>query len=234
MSGMLGGKDVIFETAREGFNIPPLLDALLDVWPDGLFQNAEEDGVHRLSAVLADPGVGASREFFVYKDKASADSWDKEGWTEKHGNDMAHFLIVEDAGRAEMLQLTLVIGSTTGDTVRLIAAIFDVLGRMSRGESADRERSRRVDWEADLRAVGYTAGREQFYEKVEELSKAMFPDWTADELACHPHEASQFCEVARRVVAPAPDHLVMKALLNRRRRGKNGTASFEPRLLWGA
>jgi hypothetical protein len=231
---MVGGTDVIFETAREGFDVRPILDAVLEIWPDGLFQSAEEEGVRRLTTVLADQAVGATREFFVYKDKASADSWDRDGWTEEHGNDMAHFLVVEDAARAEILRLTLVIGSATRETVHLIAAVFDALGRMSTGESGLWERSRRVDWEADLRAVGYTLGREQFYEKVEELSNTLFPDWTADELACHPHEALQFCEVVRRVVAPVPDHLVMKALMNRRRQGKKGTASLEPRLLWRA
>jgi hypothetical protein len=233
MNSMVSGQDVIFETARQGFDHRLLLDVVLELWPDALFQNAEEDEVRSLTAVLADPAAGASREFFVYKDNASADSWDREGWTEEHGNDMVHFLIVEDAARPAILQLTLVIGSVTGETVRLISAVYDALGRMSMGEGGLRQSSRRVDWETDLRAVGFALGRDQFYEKVEELRKVLFADWTADELACHPHEALQFCEVVRRAVAPVPDHLVMKALLYRQRHGKKkGTGSGEPRLLW--
>lgn len=76
-------------------------------------------------------------------------------------------------------------------------------------------------------------GRDRFYEKVEDLRKTLFPEWSADELACHPHEALQFCETARQVVAPVPDHLVMKALLNRQQHGnqkQQGVA--EPRLVW--
>jgi hypothetical protein len=234
MSSMIGGTDVIFETARQGFDLRSILDAALEVWPDGFFQNADEEGVRQLTAVLADQGESATHEFFVYKDEASAESWDRDGWTEEHGNDMAHFLVVEDAPRPEMLQLTLVIGSATVETVRLIAAVLEALGRMASGESGQRKRSRRVEWEAELRAVGYTLGREQFYKQVEELSTALFPDWTADELACHPHEAQQFCEVVRGRVAPVPDHLVMKALMNRRRQEKKGTASPELRLSWGA
>lgn len=234
MSNMVSGTDVIFETARQGFEVLPLLDAVLVVWPDGLLQNAEDDAVHRLTDVLTGQTVSVSREFFVYKDQATADSWARDGWTEEHANDMAHFLIVEDAARPEMLQLTLVIGSVTGEMVRLIDEVFDALRRLSAGDSGLGERSFRVDWEADLRAVGYTEGRDQFYERVEELRKAFFPGWTADELACHPYQALQFCEVVRRVVAPVPDHLVMKALLNRRRQGKKGTPATEPRLLWGA
>jgi hypothetical protein len=217
---MVGGTDIIFETAQQGFDVRLILDAVIEVWPDGLFQNAEEEGVRPLTAVLEDQQVGASREFFVYKDQASADSWGQNGWTEEYGNAMAHFLVVENAARPEMLQLTLVIGSATGEMVRLIAGVFDALGRMAAGESALRERSRRVDWEADLKAIGYTSGREQFYAKVEELRIALFPGWSADELACHPHEALQFCEIVRRVVAAVPDHLVMKALINRRKQRK--------------
>jgi hypothetical protein len=173
-------------------------------------------------------------EFFVYKDRASADSWIKEGWTEQHGNDMVHCLIVEDASRPELLQLTLVIGSATAEMVRLIATVFDAPGRMAAGVPALRERPRRVDWDRDLRAVGYTAGRDQFYEKVEELSNVFCPEWTTDELACHPREALQFCEIVRQVVAaPVPDHLVMNALMNGRRQWKSKTPSFEPRLSWG-
>ena len=234
MNSMVGGTDVIFETARQGFDVGLILDAVIEVWPDGLFQDAEEEDVRPLTSVLADQRPGTSHEFFVYKDRASADSWAKEGWTEEHGNDLAHFLVVEDSTRPEMLQLTLVIGSATGETVHLVTAVFDALSRMAAGGPALRSRSRRVDWEAELRAVGYTLGKEQFYEKVDELRNALFPDWTADELACHPHEALQFCEVVRRVVAPVPDHLVMKALLNRRIQQQKGSAPFEPRLLWGA
>jgi hypothetical protein len=234
MSSMVSGEDVIFETVRQGFDIRPILDAVLELWPDAVFQDAEEEGVRPLAAVLGDSAAITAGEFFVYKDSASADSWEREGWTEEHGNDMVHFLLAEDVARPDVLQLTLVIGSFTGEMVSLIDAVYGVLLRLSAGEGGLRERSSRVDWEADLRAVGYTAGRERFYDKVEELRKVLFPDWTADELACHPHEAQQFCEVVRKAVAPVPDHLVMKALMNRRRQGnKRDPGLFEPKLLWG-
>lgn len=234
MNSMVGGTDVIFDTARQGFDVRLLLDAVIEVWPDGLFQDAEEEGARPLTALLADQGAGAAHEFFVYKDPASADSWEKDGWTEEHGNDMAHFLVMEDAARPERLQLTLVIGSATGETIRLTGAVHDALDQMAAGMPALRERSRRINWEAALRAVGYTSGREKFYETVEELSTDLFPDWTGDELACHPHEALQFCEVVRQVVPRVPDHLVMKALMNRRKQRKMGSASSGPRILWGA
>src|SRR5437899_868652 len=125
MSSMVGGIDVIFETAQSGFDLVPILDVVAELWPDGLIQNADADGVRRLSVALADQGTVVAREFFVYKDPPSADSWNKDGWTEEHGNDMVHFLVVENATRKEVLQLTLVIGSATAEMVRLIAAVFD-------------------------------------------------------------------------------------------------------------
>jgi hypothetical protein len=234
MNGMVGGTDVIFETARQGFDFLPILDAVLEIWPDGIFQEADEETTRPLTAILADQRVGTAQEFFVYKDRPSAESWARDGWTQEHGNDLAHFLVVQDAARPEVVQLTLVVGSATAETVRLIAAVFDALSRMAEGGSVSRQHSRRIDWDADLSAAGYTSGREQFYEKVEELRNALFPEYTADELACHPHEALQFCEVVRRTVAPVPDHLVMKALMNRRKQRQKGTAPLEPRLLWGA
>jgi hypothetical protein len=121
----------IFETARQGFEVGPLLDAVIEVWPDGLFQDAAGEEVRPVAAALADSRISELHEFFVYKDRASADSWIKEGWTEQHGNDMVHCLIVEDASRPEILQLTLVIGSATAEMVRLIATVFDALGRMA-------------------------------------------------------------------------------------------------------
>ncbi len=234
MNGMVGGEDVIFETTRKGFDLRPILDAVLELWPDCLFQNAEEADVRLLTAVLTDEVAPHSREFFVYRDKASADSWIRDGWTEEHANDLAHFLVVEDAAHPDTLQLTLVIGSVTGETVCLIGAVHQALTKMSQGEAGLRECFHRVDWDSDLRAAGYTLGREQFYEKVEEIRMALFSNWTADELACHPHEALQFCEVVRRVVAPVPDHLVMKALLNRRKGGEKKAGSVLPRLVWRA
>ena len=136
MNSMVSGTDVIFETTRPGFDVGALLDAVLEVWPDGLFQDAEGEAVRPLPAALADQRTSEVREFFIYKDQSSADSWDKEGWTEQHGNDMAHFLVGEDGARPEILQLTVVIGSATGETVRLIAAVFDALGRMAAGAPA--------------------------------------------------------------------------------------------------
>lgn len=226
MSNMVGGKDVVFEAAPQGFDVRLVLDAVLELWPDAVFQDVDEEAGRPLTDVLAAGGASTSREFFVYKDEAGAQGWIREGWTEEHGNDMAHFLVSEDATSPNRLLLTLVIDSLTSQTLELMASVQDALKLMSGGEGAQQKLSR-VDWEAQLGAAGYTSGRDSFYDTVEELRATLFRSWTADELACHPHEALQFCEVVRRrVVAPVPDHLIMKALMNRRRQGRKNTSSL--------
>lgn len=127
---MVGGKEVIFETTRQGFDIGAILDAVLELWPDAIFQDAEGEEVRPLAAVLAEQAAGASREFFVYKDRASADSWESAGWTPEHGNDMAQFLVVGNAAHPEAFQLTLVIGSDTAESVPLVHAVSEALVRM--------------------------------------------------------------------------------------------------------
>ena len=133
---MIAGTDLILETPRQSFDVGPILDAAFDVWPDGFFQDAEAEDHHPLITALVEQRARACREFFIYKDQASVDSWAKEGWTEQHANNMVHFLITEDAARPDILQLTLVIGSATSETVRLFAGVFDALSRMAAGESA--------------------------------------------------------------------------------------------------
>ncbi|MBY0528041.1 MAG: hypothetical protein K2R98_31885 [Gemmataceae bacterium] len=211
-----------------------ILDAVFEVWPDGLFQDAEHDDLHPLSAAPVDQRADEPHEFFVYKDQSAAISWNRNGWTEEFGDDMIHFLSAECAARPDVVQLTLVIGTATSETLRLVATVFDALTQMAADDPALRLHSRRVDWDAELQAVGFTSGKENFYAKVEGMSKILFPGWTADELACHPHEAQQLCEIVRRLVAPVPDYLVMKALMNRRKQPKRPANTAKPRLIWRA
>lgn len=133
MSGMISGTDVIFETVRAGFSIVPLLESLLDVWPDALLQEADSDAILPASEVLTNPPTAEPSEFFVYRDQVSAGSWTNAGWTEEHANDMVHVLVVEDPSRPDVIQLTLVIDDFTGDTLRLVVAVFDALRNMRPG-----------------------------------------------------------------------------------------------------
>ena len=71
--------------------------------------------------------------------------------------------------------------------------------------------------EAALRAAGCPLTRAQFYDVLDDGRQAFYPGWSEDELACHPRDALQFCEVVRlKANAPVPDAVIMRALLNRR------------------
>jgi hypothetical protein len=179
---------------------------------------------------VADPGAVIADELFVYKDDVSAESWARAGWTEAHGNDMVHFLVTTPQ-EADRLVLTVVVDSPTGDVRDILIELEETVWSMASGGVSSPGR-RRVNWEKELRAVGYEAGRDRFYDTVGQFRTHLYPDWTPDDLACHPIQAIHFCEEVRRHAGVAvPDHLVMKALLDLRKRG-SGESAFRPRLSW--
>ena len=137
MSSMVGGTDVIFETARQGFSIGLLLGAVLDVWPDAQVQEADSDIARPLTESVAHPPSEELEEFFIYKDPQSAKSWANDGWTEEYANDLVHVLVVEEAPRPDTIQVTLVIGAFTGETLRLVVAVFEALRDMTPGASVE-------------------------------------------------------------------------------------------------
>ncbi len=218
MSEMLSGMDLTISVDRDKFDLRRVLTALSTQWPEALFQDADEEDVHPIREVMGEKPPDDVREFFVYKDRAAEESWEKEGWTEAQENGMVHFLVEEDAAHPDFFSVTVVVGTLAPDTIRLLAKFLEILDRATWGTGNGS--AHRIDWEEDLQAAGYTLGRERFYNAVEELHHQFYPGWTADDLACHPHEALQFCDAVRRGVAMVPDHLVMKALLHRRKRSK--------------
>jgi hypothetical protein len=215
MSAIGSGIDIVLATPRENYDPKAILDVMADYWPQSVFQDASEVAARPLSSVLAEEAELTSREFFVYQDEASALSWATCGKTAENANRMVHFLIQDDPVVPENLQITVVIDEWTLDMVRLYGSLE---GRLA-GADRTRRPSVRLNYDAELRAAGCSLNREQFYEVVERTREAIYPEWTPDELACHPHEALRFCDIVRsKVQAPVPDHLVMKAMLNYRKR----------------
>lgn len=127
MTGMVSGRDAIFETPRQGFDVRILLEAVLNLWPDAQFQEADDEQ----AKPLAEAAIGNSREFFVYKNEAAATSWNDEGWTEQHENDLAHFIVQDDPTDRDRLHVTVVIGSVTEDTQRLLDDVLAAFRRMT-------------------------------------------------------------------------------------------------------
>src|SRR5204863_222926 len=82
----------------------------------------------------------------------------------------------------------------TLEMAELYAALESALDPLRTGGDRQTGRTRRVNVEAELRAAGCTLTRAQFYHLVAFIGKALYPDWSPDELACHPQEGLQFCE----------------------------------------
>jgi hypothetical protein len=218
MSAIGSGIDLILTTPRESYDPKTILDVMVDYWPHGIFQDASEVATRPLASVLVEETELKSHEFFVYQDEASAASWAACGKTAENANRMVHFLIQDDAAAPEALQITIVIDEWSLEMVRMYALLEERLARAVR----TRKPLVRLNYDAELRAAGCSLNREQFYEVVERTRESIYPEWTPDELACHPHEALRFCEIVRsKVKAPVPDHLIMKAMLNYRKRRAN-------------
>jgi hypothetical protein len=212
------GIDIILTTPRQSHDPKTILDVMADYWPWGVFQDASAETTRPLAAVLAEQAELKSCEFFVYQDEASAASWSACGRSAENANRMIHFLIQDDPAAPENLQITVVIDEWTADMARLYASLEERLVPCSLVDRTWRP-SVRLNFDAELRASGCPLNREQFYDAVESIRRAIYPEWTQDELACHPHEALRLCEIVRsKTQASVPDHLIMKAMLNYRKR----------------
>lgn len=72
----------------------------------------------------------------------------------------------------------------------------------------------------ELESLGCKAGEDEFRDAVIEIHKVLHPAWSADELLCHPDTAKRYCDATRqRVGCPVPDNLILRTLLNCRKRG---------------
>ena len=205
----LTGFDLILETSADGFDPRSILEVVQDQWPDAVLQDADETAARPLPQVLANGTALQSTEFFLFEDQTQADSWNAHGRTDANANRMVHFIIAHDVPLPGNVQVTMVIDAFTAEMARLFSNLHALFSD---------KRGQRVNMDEALRSAGSVLTRSQFYDLVEGLRVKLHPYWSQDELACHPHDALQFCEIVRRQVnAPLPDNLIMKAMLNRRK-----------------
>lgn len=72
----------------------------------------------------------------------------------------------------------------------------------------------------ELVAAGAGADAESFREVLADVMFECYGSWTIDDLLCHPHDAIEFCELIRsRTKSRVSDYLILKTLLNMRKRG---------------
>jgi hypothetical protein len=129
MSFSISGIDLVLEVPREALDPRLILDLVQDRWPEGVFQDANEDDVRPVKAVLAEESELKTREFFIYQDEASAKSWGQDGRTPANGNRMLHFLIQDDPAGGAPARITMVIGEVTPEMTDLFSALGSALGQ---------------------------------------------------------------------------------------------------------
>jgi hypothetical protein len=126
---VIGGIDLVFELPADVPAAELILRRVEQFWPNALFQDVEEDKwlpvqnseilVRRLK----------SQEFFLYRDRAAAESWAAEGAAPTNQNTMLHFLIRTHKKRGSAFQsITLVCDEKTPEIEQLLS---DLKGSMS-------------------------------------------------------------------------------------------------------
>jgi hypothetical protein len=218
MTMEIGGVDLrLGDVPRSAYDARRILAVIAESWPDSVFEGLEDETTTPVHDVLRREQPVRIPEFFVYRDAASARDWDRRGATAKNGNRMLHFLSRE-VPRGKTVEVTMVAGDITPEIGRLYWAIDNALTQ-AKGRTSGRQRTR-TDGAiaAELRAAGSRLSPDRFADALAEVQGALYPNWTIDELACHPHDALQFCEAVRtKVAAAVPDHVIMRVLFSRRK-----------------
>jgi hypothetical protein len=219
MSMDIGGVDLpLTDVPRAAYDPRLILAVIAECWPESVFEGVADEATRPVAAILEGDERVTSDDFFVYRNHASAVDWQRNGATARNGNDMLHFLASEKR-RGGPVATTMVIGDITPEMGRLYWAIDNALAHARAGRRRSRLSRHRVATEAELQAAGSTLTARALADLAYTVLGALYPEWTVDELACHPHDALQFCAAVRsKAGAPIPDHLIMRVLLNRQQR----------------
>jgi hypothetical protein len=115
---MIGGSDIVLTGARP--KEPRfVLECFRSVWPDGVFHDADASNLRSLREVTPTTKTDA-REFFVYENAASFDSWVAEGATAENGSRMVHVIV-------EPKRVTFVVDRADSALGQLVREIVDAL-----------------------------------------------------------------------------------------------------------
>ena len=72
--------------------------------------------------------------------------------------------------------------------------------------------------EVELVDAGCSLEPKKFIELLKERHASMHPNWTVDDLVCHPDQAKTYCDQIRSEIgAPVPDHVILRRLMNARK-----------------
>lgn len=129
---MIGRTDILL-SAPPG---APVGEIVVDVcrrfWPKAVFQNVDDEQTHPLDGSEAWEHAASSNEFFVFRDAAAAESWERLGAVIENANTMLHFLIRDRNGLNADRELTCVCDVRTGEVEHVIDSIKSQLGHLAK------------------------------------------------------------------------------------------------------
>ena len=96
MTFTIGGIDLIMQGPRTSAPWRIILEMGHELWPNCVYEDANEDETQPLIEVLSARKQPQSPEFFLYKDQANADSWTEHGMTPANNRNKIHFLLDDD------------------------------------------------------------------------------------------------------------------------------------------
>lgn len=129
---MIGRIDVVL-------SVPPcapvgeiVVDVCRRYWPQAVFQDVDDEQTHSLDRSEAWDHAAASTEFFIFRNPAAAESWERLGAVLENSNTMLHFLIRDRNGSSADRELTCVCDARTGDVEQIIDSIKSELGQLAK------------------------------------------------------------------------------------------------------
>lgn len=129
---MIGRTDVVL-SAPPCDSVGEILVAVCRrYWPKAVFQDVDEEQTHPLDGNAAWVHAASGNEFFVFRDAAAAESWERLDAVTENANTMLHFLIRDRAGLSADRELTCVCDARTGEVEQIIDSIKSELGHLAK------------------------------------------------------------------------------------------------------
>ena len=118
---IVGGNDIIIPAPPDVHVAEIILGRVRRLWPDGRFQDVDEEADHALDDIRVVMQGGRCREFFLYRDRPSFEAWERDGATSMNLETMLYFLIADPpTGGRGLLQVTLVCGELNATIQKLV------------------------------------------------------------------------------------------------------------------
>jgi hypothetical protein len=134
MTNNIGGIDTILEAPPGVHVVELILRRIRHFWPDAYYQNADDaNEVYSIHDDWVSISSSLAHEFFIYKDAATAQSWDRDGAVPENHNTMIHFMVGAWSSTDDLQQITVVCDEETTELRKL----FEDMGESFRNSIPD-------------------------------------------------------------------------------------------------